>query len=100
MYPKELLERLTALDEVLPLKYAKRYWQQISEVCMEGWTGKPDKRLEVDPVTGEDHEVKINYRIKDLVGVASIAKLGKDIISTHIDSGQSDKLEDLVSKLV
>lgn len=100
MFPKELFDRLTAIDEALPLKYAKRYWRGVAEACAEAWKGFPDKRVETDPETGAKHEISIDYRIKDLVGVASLAKLGKDVIQTHIDSGQSDRLDQLVSKLV
>jgi len=100
MFPKEMLERLMAIDEELPLKYAKRYWKLVSETCAEAWDGFPDSRLETDPDTGEQHEVKIKYRIKDLVGVASLAKLGKDIILSHLESGKKDKLDELVASLV
>lgn len=100
MFPPHLLNRLTAIDEALPLKYAKRYWKTVSETCVEGWTGAPASRKEKDPNTGQVIAVKIHYRLKDLVGVASLAKLGKDIITTHIDSQQASKLEELVQKLV
>tara|TARA_B100000686_G_scaffold72697_1_gene78388 strand:- start:593 stop:1348 length:756 start_codon:yes stop_codon:yes gene_type:complete len=100
MFPKELLERLTAIDESLPMKYAKKYWRLVSETCLEGWSGKPDERIELDPETGEQVPVPIKYRLKDLVGVASLAKLGKDIIASHVDSGQKDKIDDLFGRLV
>jgi len=100
MYPKELLDRLTAIDEGLPLKYAKRYWLLVSEACREAWFGIPATKNETDPVTGDIREVPIKYRIKDLVGVASLARLGKDIVQTHIDSGKSHKIDELAGKLV
>jgi DGQHR domain-containing protein len=99
MFPSQVLDRLIALDDGFPLKYAKRYWAAVADACAEAWKGIPDNRMVVDPDTGVESVEKIKYRIKDLVGVASLAKLGKDIITTHIDSGQANKLEELVNKL-
>ncbi len=89
-----------AVDESLPLKYAKRYWKAVSETCVEAWSCHPSTREETDQATGETRTVPIHYRLKDLVGVASLAKLGKDIITTHIDSGDAKRLDELVAKLV
>jgi DGQHR domain-containing protein len=100
MFPTTLLSRLEAIDEGLPLKYAKRYWRAVSEECKEAWTGHPSTREVVDPITGEKSKVKIQYRIKDLVGVAALAKLAKDIITSDIESKEPKKLEDLTSKLM
>jgi DGQHR domain-containing protein len=99
MFPANVLTRFSAIDENLPLKYAKRYWAAIADACAEAWRGIPSSRTVIDPDTGLEMIEKIKYRIKDLVGVASLAKLGKDIITTHIDSGKGDKLEELVNKL-
>jgi len=99
MFPVQLLNRLTVIDENLPLKYAKRYWAAVAKACAEAWNGVPDKRTVVDPETGLTSVEKIKYRIKDLVGVASLAKLGKDVITTHIDSEKANKLEELVDNL-
>ncbi|HEY0311830.1 MAG TPA: DGQHR domain-containing protein [Allosphingosinicella sp.] len=99
MFPVQLLSRLSAIDEHLPLKYAKRYWAAVAKACVEAWNGMPEKRTVVDPDTGVVTFEKIKYRIKDLVGVASLAKLGKDVITTHIDSGKATKLEELVDNL-
>jgi DGQHR domain-containing protein len=99
MFPAHLLTRLAAIDENLPLKYAKRFWAAVANACAEAWQGIPSKRTVIDPATGMETVEKIKYRIKDLVGVASLAKLGKDIIATHIDSGKADKLEELVDRL-
>jgi len=99
MFPVQFLGRLSAIDENLPLKYAKRYWDAVAKSCTEAWNGVPDKRTVIDPDTGVASVEKIKYRIKDLVGVASLAKLGKDVITTHIDSGKATKLEELVDNL-
>ena len=100
MFPKELLDRLSALDEGLPIAFAKRFWDGVAENCREAWDGVPDSRLEIDPITGDEHEVRIKYRIKDLVGVSSLAKLGKDIVLSQLESPQNDKLDQLVGKLI
>lgn len=99
MYPAHLLTRLSAIDENLPLKYAKRYWAAVASACAGAWNGIPSRRMIVDPETGAEIVERIKYRIKDLVGVASLAKLGKDIITTHIDSGKADRLDELVERL-
>lgn len=100
MFPPTLLQRLNAIDESLPIKYAKKYWRAVSEACAEAWNGIPATRDATDPVTGQVISVAVHYRIKDLVGVAALAKLGKDIISSHIDSHEAAKLDELVSRLV
>jgi DGQHR domain-containing protein len=100
MFPQTLLTRLQAIDDGLPVKYAKRYWKAVSEACKEAWTGMPDTRDGKDPETGERITVKIQYRIKDLVGVASLAKLGKDVVLSDLESKEPNRLEDLTSKLV
>jgi DGQHR domain-containing protein len=99
MFPVQLLNRLNAIDDSLPLKYAKRYWAAVAEACAQAWKGIPDRRVVTDPDTGMETVERIKYRIKDLVGVASLAKLGKDIITTQIDSGVTGKLEELVDRL-
>jgi len=100
MFPKPLLDRLISIDETLPLKYGKRYWLRVSEACAEAWHENPATRDVLDEATGQVRKEKIRYRIKDLVGVASLAKLGESIIKSHIDSGKNDRLESLVAKLV
>jgi DGQHR domain-containing protein len=100
MFPTELLERLEGLDETLPVTLAKRYWRLVSEACHEAWVGEPSTRTEVDELTGEVRNVPIKYRIKDLVGVAALAKLGKDIIASQIEMGhRSSRMQDLVDRL-
>jgi DGQHR domain-containing protein len=98
MFPETLLQRLDNLDEGLALKLAKRYWRAVSQACPEAWNNNPATR----PVVNEDGEettVKIQYRIKDLVGVASLAKLGMSIIGSHIEAPSGNKIEELTAKL-
>jgi DGQHR domain-containing protein len=99
MFPVELLERLEGVDPGLAAKLAKRYWLRVSEACREAWTNTPSEREEVDPITRERRSTPIKYRIKDLVGVASLAKLGKDVITSQLESREQNRLEDLVDKL-
>lgn len=99
MFPVELLERLEGMDPGLAVKLAKRYWLRVSEACREAWTNSPSERVEIDPITRERRTTPIKYRIKDLVGVASLAKLGKDIITSQLESREQSRLEDLVDKL-
>ncbi len=60
----------------------------------------PATRDETDPVTGERRTIKIQYRIKDLVGVASLANLGNDIVTSGLELKEPGKLEELAAKLV
>ena len=71
----------------------------MAEASAEAWKGIPSKRTVIDPETGFETVEKIKYRIKDLVGVASLAKLGKDVITSHIESGKARRLEELVERL-
>jgi DGQHR domain-containing protein len=100
MFPPTLLSRLSAMDEQLPLKYAKRYWKEVRDACPEAWTGEPSTEEIEDPLTHETRTVKVQYRIKDLVGVSALAKLGKDIITSDIESKEPKRLEELTSKLM
>ena len=99
MFPPTLLSRLARIDEGLPLQLAKRYWLAVSRACEAAWNNEPATREEVDADTREVREVKIQYRIKDLVGVASLAKLGKDIMTSHLESKDENVLEELTAKL-
>lgn len=101
MFPERLLGRLKNIG-LAPEKVAKRYWDLVSNACSPAWNERP--RI----ITGEDGnpvEEKIAYRLKDLVGVASLAKLAEDMMTTSLDKSQNNEenfwiaLTDLVSKL-
>jgi len=81
MFPSELLGRLEAagkdVDEV-----ARTYWALVAEACDEAWNGVARTRLDED---GNSVEYAPKYRIKELVGVASLAKLGKDIVTSALE---------------
>jgi DGQHR domain-containing protein len=97
MFPSEIVARLRgrALD---PEEVAKSYWAVVADACPDAWEGRPlDK---VDSETGEIVEVPVTYRLKELVGVASVAKLGKDIITSALEREHFDeRVSDLASNL-
>jgi len=99
MFPTTLLERIKRIDIDLPVKLGKRYWKRVSEACAGAWNSDPGEREMLDDASGELVVTEIEYRIKDLVGVAALARLGQDIIRTHLDSGAKDTLERLIQKL-
>lgn len=87
MFPKEILARLDAAeldaDEV-----ARSYWLTVSEACPAAWNDEP--KIDTDE-NGEEIEIARSYRIKELVGVASLARLGKDIIASALEHENFDK---------
>ncbi len=99
MFPSTLLERLRNIDPNLPTSLAKRYWKAVSEACTEAWSGEPSEMEVIDPETGDAVVVPIKYRLKDLVGVAALSKLGANIIQSQIDGNQANRLEQLAAKL-
>ncbi len=86
MFTNEVLERIESLS-MNPLEdFAKPFWKLISEFSPDAWNGKT--RIEVDPDTGEEEEVEIKYRLKELVGVASLSRLGRDIVTSALEAHQ------------
>jgi DGQHR domain-containing protein len=86
MFPANLLSRLrqAGLD---PLDdAAKPFWQKISEIFPNAWNGT--NRPVTDPDTHETHEEPVQYRLKELVGVASLSRLGQDIMSSSVEAYQ------------
>jgi DGQHR domain-containing protein len=97
MFSAELIGRLRARG-LSPEKVAKDYWGMVAEANPDAWNKRP--RDEVDPDTGELIEVPVSYRLKELVGVASVAKLGKDILTSALEATHfNDRMSDLVSLL-
>jgi hypothetical protein len=99
MFPPNLFDRIRRIDAELPARLAKRYWRAVSEACPEAWIGDPIAVDIYDEARGAVVSVDVKYRLKDLVGVAALSRLGQDIIRTHMDSGEDNKLETLVYKL-
>jgi len=95
MFPEEFLERFDDIDHAVEL--AKAYWAEVAEASEAAWEERPralpDGKLE-----------RVKYRIHDLVGVAALAKLGKDVISSALDAADEDRspadtIHELVQKL-
>jgi len=102
MFPAELMGRIVAKEGLEgPAKYAKVYWSMVADACQSAWEERP--RITKNDDTGEAIEVPAMYRLKELVGVAALARLGKDIITSAMDASRFVKFEgtmsDLVSKL-
>lgn len=86
MFPANLLSRLrqAGLD---PLNdAAKPFWGKISEIFPDAWHGT--NRTVTDPDTHETREEPVQYRLKELVGVASLSRLGQDIVSSSVEAYQ------------
>lgn len=88
LLPERLVGRLTArkLDSTA---VAKGYWKMVSEACYEAWAE-------------ETEDVK--YRLRDVVGVSAVSRLGQDIIGTALDTSETEEefwiaVADLVSRL-
>lgn len=100
MLHEKLVARLENRGFVLD-KVAKKYWELVSRACAPAWQDRP--RV----VTGEDGESveeAVKYRLKDLAGVASVSRLGADIIGSALDQSKTDEdfwsaVASLVSKL-
>jgi len=101
MFPDRLLKRLNSV-RLNPEDTAKKYWELVSKACWAAWSEKPRYILDGE---GNQVEEKVHYRLRDLVGVASLAKLGEDIMSTSLDRAGTnldlffENLADLISKL-
>jgi len=87
MFPKEILSRLDGAgldaDEV-----ARSYWSTVSEASAEAWNDEPGVGFDEN---GEEKTFPRSYRIKELVGVAALARLGKDIIASALEHENFDK---------
>ena len=90
------------------LKMAKSFWQTVTEVFPEAWEDR-QKDIQLDDgtwvKTGSTVEVNgrsmkipaLQYRLKDLVGVAAISKLGGEIL---VEAQGSPDPEDYVRREV
>ncbi|SFR84258.1 DGQHR domain-containing protein [Agromyces sp. CF514] len=96
MFPSELLGRLEAADKDVD-GIARTYWALVAQACAEAWNGEARLRLDED---GNSVEYSPKYRIKELVGVASLAKLGKDIITSALEHPNfNERMKSLVGAL-
>lgn len=85
MLNDRLMDRLKARG-FDPENVAKNYWQIVSRACANAWNNRA--RLVTDE-DGNTEEVEVKYRLKDLVGVAAVSKLGADIITTALDKSRT-----------
>lgn len=88
LLPERLAGRLKA-RKLDPTVVAKTYWKMVSEACYEAWAQ-------------ETEDVK--YRLRDVVGVSAVSRLGQDILGTALDTSETEEefwiaAADLVSKL-
>ncbi len=100
MLQEKLIARLDRQGLVLD-KVAKKYWELVSRACAPAWQERP--RL-VKGDNGENEEQAVKYRLKDLAGVASVSRLGADILGTALDQSRTDEefwsaVASMVSKL-
>jgi hypothetical protein len=96
MLPTGLIERINAKGLNVD-KVARDYWRLISEACPDAWSDTPELTFDED---GNSVEIQRKYRIKELVGVSSLAKLGADVIASSLEHESFDqRLGALTSKL-
>lgn len=91
-----LLQRGFVLDDV-----AKNYWQLVARASGNAWNNRARLQKNED---GETEEVPTSYRMKDLVGVAALSRLGADILNSALDKSKTTEdfwasVADSVSKL-
>lgn len=97
MFPVRVLERVEQRG-FAPEKVAKKYWELVSKACTPAWLETP-RFVENDE--GETVEEAVKYRLKDTVGVASVSRLGQDIIITALDRTKTnDEFYEVMSELV
>jgi DGQHR domain-containing protein len=88
MLHEKLVARLLNRGFVLD-KVAKKYWELVSRTCAPAWQERP--RLVVPIEGGDPVEETVKYRLKDLAGVASVSRLGADIIGTSLDQSRTEE---------
>jgi DGQHR domain-containing protein len=101
MLQEKLIARLERQGHSLE-KVAKKYWELVSRACAPAWQERP--RLVVPIEGGDPVEEAVKYRLKDLAGVASVSRLGADILGTALDQSRTDEefwsaVASMVSKL-
>lgn len=87
MLHEKLVARLENRGFVLD-KVAKKYWELVSRACAPAWQDRPRVVAGED---GESVEETVKYRLKDLAGVASVSRLGADIVGTALDQSKTDE---------
>jgi DGQHR domain-containing protein len=88
MLHEKLIARLLNRDLDLD-KIAKKYWELVARACAPAWQDRP--RLVVPIEGGDPVEEPVKYRLKDLAGVASVSRLGADILGTSLDQSRTEE---------
>jgi DGQHR domain-containing protein len=87
MLHEKLIARLDRQGHALD-KVAKKYWELVARACAPAWQDRPKPEKQQD---GTIVEVPVKYRLKDLAGVASVSRLGADIITTALDNSKTEE---------
>lgn len=87
LLPARLIKRLESRG-YKPESVSKRFWTLVSKACYPAWTDQP--RF-VENESRELVEEPVKYRMKDVVGVAAVSKLGADILTTSLDKSTDDE---------
>jgi DGQHR domain-containing protein len=87
MLQEKLIARLDRGGFTLD-KVAKKYWELVSRACAPAWQERPRVVKQDDGTTVEE---PVKYRLKDLAGVASVSRLGADIIGTALDQSRTEE---------
>lgn len=88
MLPEQLVGRLEHRGLSLE-KVAKKYWELVARTCAPAWQERP--RMVVPLTGGDPVEEKVKYQLKNLAGVGSVSKLGKDIISGSLEQSRTEE---------
>jgi DGQHR domain-containing protein len=99
MLQEKLIARLERQGMLLD-KVAKKYWELVARACAPAWQERP-RIVRTDEGTEEE---QVKYRLKDLAGVASVSRVGFDILNTALDQSRTEEdfwsaVASMVSKL-
>lgn len=96
MLTRDVLKRVDGAQITDVYKLAETYWKNVATVCAKAWNAPI---LVQDPKTKKMKPADIKYRIRELVGVASLARLGRDIILTALDRRHEKTIADTVKEM-
>jgi DGQHR domain-containing protein len=82
-------------------KVAKRYWEMVSKACAVAWDEHPREVIDDEGFIVNE---PVKYKLKDLAGMAAVARLGQDVINSALEKGATEEdfnsaMADLVSRL-
>jgi DGQHR domain-containing protein len=95
MWSPYLYQRVKAVED--PIKVTLQYWQLVAEACRRYWVKAIPKPKGKKPL---DYVEPPQSRLTELVGIASVAKLGANVIETALSSPHPTKrMRELVMRL-